>query len=397
MTVSRRKLLWSGAAVALSATGYRLVRGFDDTVADIEQIPPSLRKSGLDVHVHVLGVGTGGTGCWMSPATRNSLNARIGLWNLGLRVGQPDLDQAYVAYLLSRVRSAGFLKQVVLLAQDWTYSDRGERDEAHTPFYTPNDYIAHLTTEHDEVLFGASIHPYRRDALDALDRVADDGAVLMKWNPGAQAIRLDDGRCRQFYRRLVNHRIPLLLHVGDERSIDVAGQDYGDPAAVVAPLEQGVTVIAAHVASLGQRDGRSNFDRLADLFPAWPNLYADTSALTLYTRWRVLLRLVERTDLHARLVHGSDFPLPPAATLFAGRISPSRWWNAWKRENGLRRDFEIKQAVGLPAQIYTRGYEVLRERVTLSRRRQARVRAAECVGIHEDCYGVVRPDGRNGG
>jgi hypothetical protein len=123
-------------------------------------------------------------------------------------------------------------------------------------------------------------------------------------------------------------------------------------------------VIGAHVASPGQRDGRSNFDRLADLFPAWPNLYADTSALTLYTRWRVLLRLVQRTELHARLVHGSDFSLPPAATLFAGRIPPSRWWNTWKRENGLRRDFEIKQAVGLPAQIYTRGYEVLRDRLT---------------------------------
>ncbi len=72
---------------------------------------------------------------------------------------------------------------------------------------------------------------------------------------------------------------------------------------------------------------------------------------------------MERTELHARLVHGSDFPLPPAATLFAGRIPLSRWWNARKRENALRRDFEIKQAVGLPAQVYTRGYEVLRERL----------------------------------
>lgn len=376
MRVSRRKLLWSGAAVALTATGYRLARGFDDAPSDIDQIPPSLRRAGLDVHVHVLGLGTGGSGCWMSPATRNSLNARIGLWNLRLGMGQADLDQAYITYLLSRIRSAGFLKQVVLLAQDWTYSDRGERNDAGTPFYTPNEYIAQLASEHDEFLFGASIHPYRDDALDALDRVADDGAVLMKWNPGAQAIRLDEGRCRRFYRRLVAHRIPLLVHVGEERSISVSSQDYGDPAALVAPLEEGVTVIAAHVASLGQRDGRSNFDRLADLFPRWPNLYADTSALTLYTRWRALLRLVTRTELHARLVHGSDFPLPPAATLFAGRMPPSRWWNAWKRENGLRREFEIKQAIGLPPQIYTRGYEVLGERLALSTRRQPRVQTA---------------------
>ena len=359
MRLSRRKLLWSGATVALSAAGYRLARGFDDSPADIDQVPSSLRKAGLDVHVHVMGVGTGGTGCWMSPATHRSLNARIGLWNLRLRFAQPDLDQAYVAYLLSRVRSAGFLKQVVLLAQDWTYTDAGERDESRTAFHTPNEYIARLASEYEEFLFGASIHPYRPDAVDALDQVVERGAVLMKWIPSVQAIQLGDKRCRAFYRRLVHHRMPLLAHIGDERSVDVAGQEYGDPAAVVTPLEEGVTVIAAHVASLGQRDGRSNFDRLVDLFPKWPNLYADTSALTLYTRWRVLLRLAERTELHARLVHGSDFPLPPAATLFAGRIPTSRWWSAWKRENGLRRDFDIKQALGLPEQIYTRGYELL--------------------------------------
>jgi len=225
------------------------------------------------------------------------------------------------------------------------------------------DCLVRLAREHHEFLFGASIHPYRRDALEVLDRVAEEGAVLVKWIPSVHAISLDDRRCRAFYRRLAHHRIPLLLHVGEERSVQVVGQDYGDPAALVAPLEEGVTVIAAHVASLGERDGRSNFDRLADLFPRWPNLYADTAALTLYTRWRVLLRLAERTDLHARLVHGSDFPLPPTATLFAGRIAASRWWDAWKRENGLRRDFEIKQGLGLPAQIYTRGYEVLGDRV----------------------------------
>lgn len=363
MKLSRRKLLWGGTAVALSATGYRLLRGFDDTLADVEQLPSSLRRSALDVHVHVMGVGTGGSGCWMSSATRASANARIGLWNLRLRLNQSDLDQAYTTYLLRRVRSAGFLKQVVLLAQDWTYTTEAERDEARTPFYTPNDYVMRLAREHHEFLFGASIHPYRRDALEVLDRVAEEGAVLVKWIPSVHAISLDDRRCRAFYRRLAHHRIPLLLHVGEERSVQVVGQDYGDPAALVAPLEEGVTVIAAHVASLGERDGRSNFDRLADLFPRWPNLYADTAALTLYTRWRVLLRLAERTDLHARLVHGSDFPLPPTATLFAGRIAASRWWDAWKRENGLRRDFEIKQGLGLPAQIYTRGYEVLGDRV----------------------------------
>ncbi len=81
----------------------------------------------------------------------------------------------------------------------------------------------------------------------------------------------------------------------------------------------------------------------------------------------MLLRLAERTDLHARLVHGSDFPLPPASTVFLGRVPMRRWWNAWKRENPLRRDFEIKQGLGLPEEIWLRGYKVLALRIPAAR------------------------------
>ena len=49
MRVSRRKLLWSGAAVVLTATGHRLARGFNERLRDIAQIPPSLRKAVLDL------------------------------------------------------------------------------------------------------------------------------------------------------------------------------------------------------------------------------------------------------------------------------------------------------------------------------------------------------------
>ena len=367
MKLTRRKLLWGAAgAVALGAGGYKLLRGFaDDPAQDFSRtLPPGLLRRALDVHVHILGVGTGGSGCWMNEAMRRSRVAQVGLWSLGLRAGMPDLDQRYVAYLQRCVRGAGFLKQVVLLAQDYLYTPRGDRDPARTPFYTPNEYVERLAAEHPEFLFGASIHPYRRDALDALDAAAERGAVLVKWIPNVLAIDLIDQRCRAFYRRLAGHKMPLLVHVGDEQATTfIAGQEFGDPRRLVAPLEEGVTVIAAHVASLGYRDARSNFDLLTEMFPRWPNLFADTSALTLATRWRMLLRLAERVDLHTRLVHGSDFPLPPATSLFFGRISLQRWWSAWKRENPLRRDFEIKQALGLPTQIYLRGYEVLGRRL----------------------------------
>jgi predicted TIM-barrel fold metal-dependent hydrolase len=366
MELTLWKWLCSAAgALAVGAGGYKLLRGFEDDSAEdfSATIPARLRGAALDVHVHLLGVGTGDTGCWMHDAMRRSIPARAGLWNIGLSLSQPDVDLRYVDYLRSRIRSAGFLKQAVLLAMDYTYDARGARQPDRTPFYTPNDYVARLAAAHPEFLFGASIHPYRPDALDALDRVVAAGAVLVKWLPNVQAIDLADARCRPFYRRLAAHKMALLTHAGEEKAMFVAGQHYGDPRKLVAPLEEGVTVIAAHVASLGKSDARSNLDLLAEMFPRWPNLWADTSALTVLTRWRALLRIVARPDLHARLIHGSDFPLPPAATLFFGRMPLGRWWNAWKRENIFRRDFELKQALGLPEEIFTRGYDVLAPRL----------------------------------
>jgi predicted TIM-barrel fold metal-dependent hydrolase len=369
MRMNRRKLLGASAgAVAAGAAGLKLLRGFaGDPGADFAALPESLRRTALDVHVHILGVGTQSSGCWMSEAMRGSLQARAGLWNLGLRLGHTDLDARYVEYLRTRLHAAGFLKQAVILAQDFVYSEIGEKQPDHTPFYTPNDYVATLARQHSEFLFGASIHPYRPDALEELERAAALGAVLVKWIPNVQAIDLTHARCRRFYRRLAERKIALLAHVGDEQAMFIAGQEFGDPRRLVAPLEEGVTVIAAHAASLGEREGAHNFEHLAALFPRWPNLYADTSALTLITRWRKLIELAERVDVHGRLVHGSDFPLPPAATMYVGRIPAGAWWNAWKRENIFRRDFEIKQALHLPEEIYTRGYQVLAPRLAAIR------------------------------
>jgi hypothetical protein len=368
VNITRRKLLVGGAAAVLAgAGGLKLLRGFEDdpAVDPTQALPPGLRRAALDVHVHILGVGTGGTGCWMHDEMRTSIPVRAGLWSYRLSLSQPDLDQAFVAYLRSRMRSAGFLKQAVILAQDYVYNERGARDPARTPFYTPNDYVAALAAAHQEFLFGASIHPYRPDALEELDRVAARGAVLVKWIPNVHAIDLRDPRTRTFCRRLAGHNIALLAHVGDESAFGgfIAGQEYGDPRRLVAPLEAGVTVIAAHLASLGERDGRANFDWLAEMIPRWPNLYADISAVTLLTRWRYLAKIAERVELHARLVHGSDFPLPPAATYYLGRIPFGAWWRAWSRENPLLRDFLLKRAYGLPDSVFTRGYEILAPRL----------------------------------
>ena len=83
----------------------------------------------------------------------------------------------------------------------------------------------------------------------------------------------------------------------------------------------GVKVVMAHCASLGEDDDLDNpghkvpsfdlFMRLMDNPKYEGLLYGEISAMTQFNRLpRPMLTLLKRTDLHHRLVNGSDYPLP---------------------------------------------------------------------------------------
>ena len=143
-------------------------------------------------------------------------------------------------------------------------------------------------------------------------------------------IDLRDARCRAIYERLAATGIPLIVHSGEEKAVAGAGRhELGNPLLVRVPLQHGVRVIVAHAASLGTADDldlpsqplRAAFDlwaRLMDEPDAKDLLYGDVSALFQSNRrsnvWRAVLT---RDDWHARLLHGSDHPLPGVMPLYA--------------------------------------------------------------------------------
>jgi uncharacterized protein len=61
------------------------------------------------------------------------------------------------------------------------------------------------------MLFGASIHPYRKDAVAELERCVGLGAVLLKWLPVVPDFNPADQRCFPFYEALAHHRLRVLL------------------------------------------------------------------------------------------------------------------------------------------------------------------------------------------
>jgi predicted TIM-barrel fold metal-dependent hydrolase len=240
----------------------------------------------------------------------------------------------------------------------------GELDRAHTEIYVPNEFLAAEVAKYPNLLWGASVNPYRPDALARLEWARAHGAVLIKWLPSVQHIDPSDERLIPFYKKMVELGLPLLAHTGNERSFTQALDEYCDPARLRLPLQQGVTVIAAHAATTGKFHGERSIDRLARMMPEYPNLFADISSLTQLNKLGYLGEVLRRPEFAHRLVYGTDYPLIEIHALvspwyFPHRLSFHQMRAFGQVDNPWDRDVAIKQALGVPAEVWTRADTLL--------------------------------------
>lgn len=291
-----------------------------------------------DVHTHLLGTGDSGSGCtvnatlsqWWHPV--EMLRKRFILNAACVPADAPSVDRAYVQRLRALADEFPAGARWMLFAFDHACDDAGRPHAAHTTFHVPDAYAARIAAEHAQrFAWVASIHPYRPDALARLDAAIANGAVALKWLPSSMNIDLRDPRLRPFYDRLAATRLPVIVHCGEERAVPGAGRDeLGNPLLVRAALERGVRVVVAHCASLGEAldldqkrplevPAFSLFARLMD--EDWGGRLLGDISVVLQTNRKpeVGRTLLKREDWHARLLHGSDYPLPgiPAAVRLA--------------------------------------------------------------------------------
>jgi uncharacterized protein len=321
----------------------------------------------IDCHVHFVGNGRGGSGCWLKlgatwwqkPMAAYMLR-HIGLG--GLSFDSPDFDERYTEHLLKLVRESS-VRAVVLLAQDEVYDGGGTKMDAGS-FHVPNGVVLKLAREHPEFLPAVSIHPARRDALEELDRCIAGGAVVMKLLPNCHNVDCNDRRYRKFWERMAEARLPLLAHTGGEHTVQVMNAAYADPRVLTLPLECGVTVIAAHSATKSGLGDPDYFHVLAEMFSKWPNLHADTSAWHVPLRGRHAHRCVGENAglLGERMLHGSDFPVPCIGLWAAlrGCISFADWRRCSRITNVIERDYQLKVAMGFGPEHFTRVHSILR-------------------------------------
>ena len=317
------------------------------------------------MHVHAAGIGAGGSGVFVGAEMARSLRLPIYLRAFGVTRAELEEhgDRLVVDRISQRVGASKRVRKAVVLALDGVADAAGNLDRSATQIYVPNGFVASVASEYGNLCFGASVNPYRHDAIERLEQAKAAGAVLVKWIPNIMHIDPADESLRPFYAKLIELRLPLLSHAGDERSFASAIDGFGDPRRLQLPLSMGVTVIAAHIATTGQNDGTDNFERLLPMFDSYPNLYADISSLTQINKRNYLKRALAVPGLDGRLLYGTDWPLQ-----FFPLVSPYYHvdhigWSAAKAvaaiDNAWDRDVALKAAFGVPKHVFARSSTLL--------------------------------------
>jgi|GEM_PF-572344 len=265
----------------------------------------------------------------LSPRLRRRLVWRAARRWLGLPETDRELDQRLGDHYERHLGPAGPVERFVLLAFDAARDERGEcpplpgpGDRFGSDLYTSNSLVRDACRRRaDRFLFGASVHPYRPEAVACVEEVFAGGACLLKWMPLHQNIDIRDPRTLGVLRKCAQLGLPLLVHYGPEFSLATQCPQYRSVRPLLEVLRglraegQMPCVIVAHVATpvmpLGDQDShRALLDALTGEFADAP-LYADLAALATWTKAGFLSRLARRQELHHKLLFGSDFPIPP--------------------------------------------------------------------------------------
>lgn len=317
----------------------------------------------LDIHVHVVGNGSRGSGCRLRltgyrPLLSSFMEGAVGLPRGSIK---GDMDGAYARHLVKLVRGSS-LGGACIFAQDDPHDANGRRLPHRRTFYVPNEWAFRVARLDARLLPVASIHPARRDAMDELERCLDAGAVMLKLLPNCHNVNCSDRRYARFWRRMAEARLPLLAHVGGENTLEVIDRRWEDPRTLRLPLECGVTVIAAHCAGKARLLDPCWYATMRRMMREHPNLYADNSALNSPIRSRLLRRVLDDDLVLSRLAHGSDYPVPisGAWAFLRGAIGLSEWREADRVQNVLERDIRLKRAMGFPEETFVRGWKLIR-------------------------------------
>lgn len=287
-----------------------------------------------DYHVHMLGMneeinGTFVNEKWQSPWSGLIHYLQFEIYKSAAAItDEQQADIQYLDRLKDLIRHMPERGKFGIMAFDFFHDEQGLPNRELSTFHVPNEYVMTIAKENPDIFFPIiSIHPYREDATTELRHYADEGVRFVKWLPNSMGIHPASTTMRNkleaYYRIMREYGMVLISHTGMEVATEAEGyQHMGNPLLLKKPLDMGVKVVMAHVASLGEckaedvnvcPPGTPYIDLALEMLenPKYQGLlFADISALTQFNRLHNLDILLATPSIHSSLINGSDYPLP---------------------------------------------------------------------------------------
>ncbi|MBN2529554.1 MAG: amidohydrolase [Deltaproteobacteria bacterium] len=326
----------------------------------------------IDCHVHLIGHSTA-SGGYISPRMKRSIQFKYLIRKQGLhRLNDARMQDANYAENLAIDLRTSEIDKCILLALDQTYSAEGDALPEQTWMYIPNDYVRDVAKRYEDCfLYGASVHPFRPDSIEELERVYEDGAKLVKLLPNSQGFDPSDSRIKRYYQKAADLGLPLLFHCGFEHTIPAINQQFGEPNHLIDALEMGVKVIIAHGGTSGRFHRRETFGDTLRLLAKYDNCYADNSAMTNFWRSQYMPALfspdvlaqkygVDAGNPTSKFLHGSDYPIPITPFSLMSQVPRDLRKKIRCISNPFDLDLALKRAIGFDDQCFLNTVQFLR-------------------------------------
>jgi predicted TIM-barrel fold metal-dependent hydrolase len=161
-----------------------------------------------------------------------------------------------------------------------------------------SSFIAQECGKHEEFVGLGAFHQDVKDAEETVFRIKELGLRGIKIHPDFQRVNIDDERLLALYGILEKEKMPILIHMGDDR------YDFSSPERLSKVLDKypDLICIAAHFG------GYRAWDKAERFLPAGNNLWFDTSSSLPFIGKERALDLIGHYGTE-RMMFGVDFPM----------------------------------------------------------------------------------------
>ena len=228
--------------------------------------------------------------------------------------------EGYKSNFARLIKSSNFVQKSVVFGVDAKFDESGNRVHKDKTVCASNEEVfAFYEQNPNEVVPFFSVNPNRKDALNLIEKYHKMGFKGGKLLHSYWETDLNDKRYEPYFRLLSELGLPLVIHVGDENSL-ASNKALESIEQLKSPLNLGCRIVCAHmgassdgVLSMFSRDPEklgANYFTLLGWLREFDGLYADVSALLCINKARILPHLKTQTQIHDKILFGTDFPVP---------------------------------------------------------------------------------------